>query len=331
MKVGELAPRPDQVVRTEEEIISSWVGPVGQPLVSVSCATFNHAAYIRDAIHGLLIQETTFPFNIVIHDDASNDGTAEIVREYENSYPKIIKGVYQERNLFSRGIPRDSYIKPFLLGKYIAVCEGDDYWTDPKKLQIQVSFLEGNPDYVISGHDAFILNSDRRIVSVSKLAGSQKKDFEPAALISERPWILTMSRVYRNIDLPAPIERRFILNYDTFFISLIGWHGKSKYHPEIQPSGYRRHGGGVWSMSGAQDKRAALISSHLWIARYYRRVGEPEVAAAFEREALQRMLRSVKPQNLVLLVPSKILLREVVARTRGFLYRKIKSFLGKLH
>lgn len=118
------------------------------PLVSINCITYNHCKYIRDAIEGFLMQRTNFPVEILIHDDASTDGTAEIIREYEKQYPNIIRPLYEEENQWVKG-RRGSMVFNFprALGKYIAFCEGDDYWTDPYKLQKQVDFLESHPDY----------------------------------------------------------------------------------------------------------------------------------------------------------------------------------------
>lgn len=118
------------------------------PLVSISCITYNHGKYIRDAIEGFLMQKTTFPVEILIHDDASTDQTVSIVKEYEEKYPQLIKPIYQTENQYSK---RDGTIgrlqRGRARGKYYATCEGDDYWTDPLKLQKQVDFLETNPEY----------------------------------------------------------------------------------------------------------------------------------------------------------------------------------------
>lgn len=118
------------------------------PLVSVLTLAYNHEKYIRECIEGIINQHTTFKFELIIHDDASTDGTAEIIKEYERRYPTIIKPVYQDKNQFSKGIPiGKTFLYPCAKGKYIALCEGDDYWTDPLKLQKQVDFLENNEDY----------------------------------------------------------------------------------------------------------------------------------------------------------------------------------------
>jgi len=119
-----------------------------KPFVSICCLAYNHEPYIRDCLDGFMIQQTNFDFEVLIHDDASTDKTAEIIREYEKKYPDIIKPIYQTENQYSKrvGITR-VFQFPRARGKYIAMCEGDDYWTDPLKLQKQVDFLESNPDY----------------------------------------------------------------------------------------------------------------------------------------------------------------------------------------
>jgi len=104
--------------------------------------------YIKDALEGFLIQKTDFPFEILINDDASTDSTADIIREYEAQYPNLIKPIYQTENQYSQGKkPNQEFNFPRAIGKYIALCEGDDYWTDPLKLQKQLDFLEENPEY----------------------------------------------------------------------------------------------------------------------------------------------------------------------------------------
>jgi len=114
-------------------------------VVSISCITYNHAAYIRECLDGFLMQKTNFKFEVLIHDDASTDGTEEIIREYEVKYPDIIKPLYEKENQWLKGRRGSrTFNFPRAKGKYIALCEGDDYWTDPNKLQKQVDFLEAN-------------------------------------------------------------------------------------------------------------------------------------------------------------------------------------------
>ena len=122
-----------------------------RPLLVIRCITYNHELYIRDALEGFLMQETDFPFVVIIHDDASTDGTAKLIREYEEKYPDIIMPIYEHENQYSK---RNGTLGAIINtackktgAKYMALCEGDDYWTDPLKLQKQVDFLETHPEY----------------------------------------------------------------------------------------------------------------------------------------------------------------------------------------
>lgn len=120
-----------------------------QPLVSICCITYNQVKYIRQCLDGFLSQKTSFPVEIIINDDCSTDGTTDVIKEYSNRYPDIVKPIFHEENQFRKGINGmfRSFCFPVANGKYIALCEGDDYWDDPLKLQKQVDFMESNPDY----------------------------------------------------------------------------------------------------------------------------------------------------------------------------------------
>ena len=126
----------------------------GDPLVSIRCLVYNHEPFLRQCLDGFVMQKTNFPFEAIVHDDASTDGSAAIIREYAEKYPDIIKPIYETENQYRKGtIGRimDAAMHPN--SKYIALCEGDDYWTDPHKLQIQVDFLEAHPDYSLTVHE----------------------------------------------------------------------------------------------------------------------------------------------------------------------------------
>jgi glycosyltransferase involved in cell wall biosynthesis len=143
----------------ENQIMANWQADITSPVVSVCCMAYNHGPYIEDALEGFLIQETDFPFEIIIHDDASIDNTADIIRHYQTLYPQIIKPVYQSKNQYSQGKePLFEFMYPMIKGKYIALCEGDDFWVCPQKLQKQVDFLESNPEYGVVHSDVHHLN-----------------------------------------------------------------------------------------------------------------------------------------------------------------------------
>lgn len=130
--------------------------------VSICCITYNHENYIRDTIEGFLKQKTNFPIEIIIHDDASTDGTPSIIREYESKYPNLIKPIYQSTNKYSKGIKiSPTYVWPKAKGEYIAICEGDDYWIDFLKLQKQVEFMDSHPEYSFCTHAVEVIEPDK--------------------------------------------------------------------------------------------------------------------------------------------------------------------------
>ena len=113
--------------------------------ISIVCDVFNHEPYLRQCLDGFVMQKTDFPFEILISDDASTDKSADIIKEYVSKYPSLFKPIYQSENQFSQGVGIWSDIQfPRATGKYIAICEGDDFWTDPLKLQKQVDILEAD-------------------------------------------------------------------------------------------------------------------------------------------------------------------------------------------
>ena len=126
-------------------------------MVSVICITYNHEAYIGEALESFLAQKTDFAVEILVNDDASTDRTAEIVRAYAERFPDRIRAFLQTENQFSKGgnIENDILL-PHARGKYVAFCEGDDYWSNPEKLQRQVDFLERHPDYSACTHETVI-------------------------------------------------------------------------------------------------------------------------------------------------------------------------------
>ncbi|MCU4157535.1 glycosyltransferase [Carboxylicivirga sp. A043] len=129
-----------------------------QVMVSICCQTYNHVGYIQEALDSFLMQETDFTFEILLRDDASTDGTAEICKDYATKHPDKINLLAYDENQYVKGVrPLVDNIKR-ARGKYIALCEGDDYWTDPNKLQKQVDFLEENEEYSGCGHQAIRIN-----------------------------------------------------------------------------------------------------------------------------------------------------------------------------
>ena len=122
-------------------------------MVSIRCLVFNHEPYLRQCLDGFVMQQTNFRFEAIVHDDVSTDGSVAIIREYAEKYPDIIKPVLETENQYSKGGGRlNMIVDKYIRGKYVAICEGDDYWTDPLKLQRQYDFMESHPDCSLCFH-----------------------------------------------------------------------------------------------------------------------------------------------------------------------------------
>lgn len=226
----------------------------GQPLLSIFCITYNHAAYIDDAIKGFLQQQTNFPIEIVIHDDASTDGTDEIIREYERQYPDLFFPIYEKENQYSKGVRFDrDIIMPKIRGKYVAFCEGDDYWTNPHKLQKQVDYLEKHPECSASVHTANVIYEDRLLYT--NMRAEAECDFSAKDVILGRGMLAaTASIVCRTrYAREFPSYRLLTTTGDFSLMLLLGDRGLIHYFPEVM-SVYRWQNPGSWSARHQQDK-----------------------------------------------------------------------------
>lgn len=218
-------------------------------LVSIWCVAYNHELYIRDAIEGFLSQKTNFKYEIIIHDDASTDRTAEIIREYEEKHPNLMQCIYQTENQFTKNQPSIEWLWKIQFdnckGKYIAICEGDDYWIDTRKLQIQVDYLEMHPECMMTTHNVIDLNYRNHTVTPVNLY-LEDGVVPNERIISQKAALLTGSMVYRTEVLKLD---KFFLNagigdYPYLLYSLSK--GDIYYFSRIM-SVYRRNHKGSWS------------------------------------------------------------------------------------
>jgi glycosyltransferase involved in cell wall biosynthesis len=235
------------LIQTEEEMLIRW-GKFDKPLVSIHCMTYNHEKYISDALDGFLIQKTDFPFEILVHDDASTDETADIIREYEKRDSNIIKPIYQTVNQKSQGVkPSPKFNLPRAQGKYIAACEGDDYWTDPLKLQKQVDFLEANADFAMVFHNALVME-DIELTGKNFLPHLDKSVFDTEdTLYPFRSFAPTASILFRNNLITQFPDWYYSCAFgDRVIFTMLSKHGKIKYLDFIG-SIRRIHPGGISS------------------------------------------------------------------------------------
>lgn len=279
-------------LRNEQELMSAW-GDRREPLLSVVCLAYNHAAFIRETLEGFLQQETDFPFEVIVHDDASTDITAAIIYEYAARYPAVIKPIYQRENQYRQGIPFSTQLFAKARGQYIAYCEGDDYWTDPRKLQIQVDFLEQHGDYVITYHDAFMFNS-QGVVRNPHLQGKYRRDASARQLMQTRP-LSTLTVCFRNMVQELPPELLGVEVLDICWWSLLGAYGKGKFIAEIRPAAYRVHEGGIFSMRSSNQRIRMTMHAYYCLARYYQRIGDQSLYEHFMIQVFSQALASISP------------------------------------
>lgn len=172
-----------------------------KPLVSICCITYNHEHYIKDALDGFIMQNTNFLYEIVISDDCSKEGTRKVIEEYKKKYPSLIRDVSPEKNMGSS--ENFIYVQQCAKGKYIAICEGDDYWTDPLKLQKQVDILEADETLMACCTSYSIVDNHSKIIKKKNEGAIVKGNIEGRYTLRDffrddhRYPTLTM--VYRNI------------------------------------------------------------------------------------------------------------------------------------
>lgn len=207
------------------------------PIVSICCLSYNHEPYIKDCLNGFMNQKTNFSFEVLIHDDASTDGTADIIQQYEKKYPSVIKPILQTDNQYSKGIkPSLTYNYPRAQGKYIALCEGDDYWTDPLKLQKQVDFLEANEEYGLVYSDYLKYKQDVKKFLANSLTirdlenRSSFEDLLKANCIQTLTVCLRKKIILKYLDDIKPFNKNWLLgDYPIWLYTAT--HYKIKYLP----------------------------------------------------------------------------------------------------
>lgn len=271
------------------------------PIVSIICYAYNHEKYIRQAIEGFIMQQTNFSFEIVIHDDASTDNTAAIIKEYEAKYPQLFSAIYQNENQHSQEKGRVTKICfEAAKGKYIAMCEGDDYWTDPLKLQKQVDFLEGNPDYslVCSGYkslNTFTKKEEFILKDVENSPDNTAKGFDITIERFLKDWLtqpltLIFRKEFYNIEDFIDYKH----SRDVHLIYHLLRKGNGYYMKNIFAT-YNIHSGGLFS--SASSSKRLVTGYHIYKELYYKNKSD-------------KYLKKVYFNVLCIMIDSKIYLED---------------------
>lgn len=241
------------------------------PLVSILCITYNHEKFIRSCLESLVEQKCDFPYEILIHDDASIDGTQAIIKEFQQQYPELVKPIFQTENQWSKqagGINlRFNY--PRAKGKYIALCEGDDFWIGKDKLQKQVKILEDYPECMVTNGAYLMICEGKEDILVRNKLQTEIKDKDGGFFglddVTNNFSIKASTTLFRN--LPALVDqfKNYEFCFDMHLFYLLLKAGKGYYSNEIM-AGYNKHQGGVYSGSTRQE---ILLTQYLILKDIY--------------------------------------------------------------
>lgn len=262
--------------------------------VSISCLAYNHEAFIQQALDGFLSQKTNYSYEILIHDDASTDGTAEIIRQYHGAYPDRIRPIFQKENQYKKrplGGIRWNFHFPVANGKYIAFCDGDDYWSDTGKLQQQVDLLESDPSLSLCFHSYKV--SDAGSVTTRGVWSQPRMSINEYARITSGVQTLTVvaRNIFRDIAVPSDILRSVTGSYFLFMLSAL--HGDFAYIDKPMAV-YRVHPGGVWSGKNYCERGWMQLSNKVAMTQFF--IGDSEIYGvlrrSYVRSALQHAIRT---------------------------------------
>ena len=236
-----------------------------EPVASIACVTYNQEKFIGKAIEGFLNQKTTFPYEIIIGEDNSTDATREIVRGFREKYPDIIQMVTSDENV---GPLKNGYrTKKQCRGKYIAICDGDDYWIDPYKLQKQVDFLEANPDYIMVYTDIENIDKDGIIIPTTPFYEMQKSKYKSGNIffnLLQGNFINNLTVCYRSETLYKFLENKDLTGnkkwyvFDYWYWLQIAKRYKIKFLNE-KTAAYRIHEGGISRNNSFVQKRTPFV------------------------------------------------------------------------
>ena len=245
-------------------------------LVSVLMITYNHSLYLAQALDSVLAQERDFNLEIVIGEDCSTDNTRAIVLDYQQRYPGVVRALLPTSNIGAMN--NQIQVMKACRGRYIAILEGDDYWTDPHKLKRQVAYLETHPKAALVFTDCALVNELGQVIEENFVPAHHRHSFTLRELLREYcPPALTV--LYRNIISTIPPIFRSVMNGDLVLFTLIGQHGTLDYLPGMTAH-YRYHSGGVWSSQSQERKFYNNLKTGLAILEYLGPEYRPELMSA---------------------------------------------------
>lgn len=287
-------------ILSEKEITHKW--DISLPLISICSISYNHESFVSETLNSFLMQDSPYPYEILISDDCSSDKTQDIINQYVTKYPNIIKAKLRKKNVgmmvnFTENIARAN-------GKYIALCEGDDYWTDKEKLKKQVNFLEKNDDFVITYSDIQAFNENGLL---EENYGGASSDLSSEKL-QVCTGISTATVCFKNLSIikKFPLEGLHAKFGDLFLWSILGNYGKGKYLPNIKKTMYRVHDGGVFSKQSQIHRKNMWLMTAFSLYMYYYRIKNQELSNHFLKEVIKSGIGIIGSKEFLNMVWKKI-------------------------
>jgi glycosyltransferase involved in cell wall biosynthesis len=254
---------------TERRPVAAHAWPQGTvPVVSVCCWAYNHELFIEQFIESALRQKTSFPVEIVVHDDASTDRTPEILKKYEKQYPNLFRNIYQTKNQFSRGGDFNAPVLGAVRGTFVALCEGDDYWTDDEKIQKQVDFLTENQHFAGVFHKGFAVDkSGKRIPFVWDLCAYQREYNQMECLTILKSGYPTAALMFRAVAYPKKVPSYFLEAGCDFCMDIMLTDFGPLGFQDFEGSAYRQHSGGIWSTLSVIQMQKTMVERYMALYR----------------------------------------------------------------
>jgi glycosyltransferase involved in cell wall biosynthesis len=308
-------------------------------ILSVCVFAYNHEKYIEQAIESVLSQKTNFNFEIIIGEDGSKDTTIEILDRYKQNYSDRLKVLHQDQSkkIFINGRPsgRFNFINTLknCKGKYIALLDGDDYWTDPYKLQKQVDFLEANPQFSMCFTSSKVIDSEDNIISDDKLPEQARRNLSQIDLVTKYAPI-TLTSMFRKELFNTSFLNNYkkVLNGDTILFAHLLGYGDAAYLP-LNTACYRIHSGGIWSLKDSLEKQVAALKTFIALQSIVRKENQTTLKNEINRK-YQNLLWQIiveKPERFLVLYLQYLVFnikeknfRNLFA-SRHFLYKYYKN------
>lgn len=289
------------------------------PLVSICCITYNHEPYIKQCLKGILMQKCDFEYEIIVHDDASTDKTQAIIKAFQKKYSHKITTVLQKENQWSKsgGALFAQYVLPKVKGKYIAMCEGDDWWVDPFKLQKQIDFLEKNVDYILTcgayinrqeGKEDYLTIRGNKLAPQKETAEGFSFSLEDNSTYWMCYFVSTLTMVFRNKRSVFEKASKYKYSRDVHLVYHLLLKGKGFYFNDILGV-YRKHQGGIYSLKSKFEKNK--LGYIIYKELYYK--NRDKYSKTFYRRWCLRLLSTYHPEHKIKgEISRKKLIRETI-------------------